>query len=292
MALYEEKCAKRLCELIEAKIKEVQSNRDKLNAEIEEKNKANHKRAKAIGNPTSKVVLRKKFSPFTKKELLEDINKKENCIISEQMFRLYQQGKSYPPVDVMKSLSNYFDVSFGYLAGAEDTRDSQAATIQELLHLDTSAIYTLLSMNDFPDLLKVMNAILSNKYDLRAYLSRISMQIYQDKLQERRLDVLKNILGSSESANEMMINRFSMLLSFYEYIERNYLPYVKESFDSSINDSIQEELRKYNNYDEYEKEMIQDLQFAQDLQPTQDSVTVTVHGSGTITPMDRPEEKP
>ena len=55
------------------------------------------------------------------------------------------------------------------------------------------------------------------------------MQIYQDKLQERRLDVLKNILGSSESANEMMINRFSMLLSFYEYIERNYLPYVKES---------------------------------------------------------------
>ena len=70
MALYEEKCAKRLCELIEAKIKEVQSNRDKLNAEIEEKNKANQKRAKAIGNPTSKVVLRKKFSPFTKKELL------------------------------------------------------------------------------------------------------------------------------------------------------------------------------------------------------------------------------
>ena len=89
MALYEEKCAKRLCELIEAKIKEVQSNRDKLNAEIEEKNKANQKRAKAIGNPTSKVVLRKKFSPFTKKELLEDINKKENCIISEQIGRAH-----------------------------------------------------------------------------------------------------------------------------------------------------------------------------------------------------------
>lgn len=276
MALYEEKCAERLCGLIDAKIKEVQANRDKLNAEIEEKNRANQKYAKATGNPTGTVVLRKRFSPFTKKELLEDINKKENCIISEQMFRLYQQGKSYPPVNVMKSLSNYFDVSFGYLAGADDTRDSQAATIQELLHLDTSAIYTLLSMNDFPDLLKVMNAILSNKYDLRTYLSMISMQIYQDKLQERRLDVLKNILDSSESTNEMMINKFSTLLSFYEYIKRNYLPYVKDSFDSSINDSIQDELWKYNNSDEYEKEMIEDIQFSESMDVAEVKTFATV----------------
>lgn len=108
--------------------------------------------------------------------------------------------------------------------------------------------------------------------------------IYEEAYQTYKQE--KSIGSMSEFDTDILLKKFINVESLSRYLEKHLLPFVKEAFEKRLKTEEATDYWRSYNYDEYEKEMIEDLQFAED------SNLMTADSLGTATPIDKPEEKP
>ena len=278
---YKEIFSERLYNLSEEYVERKKQEIKELNKEIKKQNKEKKNKAKLQMANVNDYQLIPIIKSYSLEKMVEDIENKYPCGINTRNFGLYRRGESFPDDPFMiKSFADFFQVSFAYLYGVSDIPNELNNKVQETIHLNSTAISTLISYNENQTVLTVMNALLSDK-ESSAYLF---MNMYEEAYQTYKQE--KSIGSMGEFDTDILLKKFINAESLSRYLEKHLLPFVKEDFEQRLKLEADHDYWRSFHYDEYEKEMIEDLQFAED------SGSVTADGSGAETPMDKPEEKP
>ena len=272
---YKKIFSERLYELSETYVQRKKQEITEKNKDIDKQNREKKKKAKLQIMNIGDLHLIPKIKSYSLDKMVEDIENRYQCGIDIRNFNLYRKGGSFPSDPYMiKSFADFFQVSFEYMYGFSDIPNELNEKVQETIHLNSTAINTLISYNDNPTVLTVMNALLSDKESSAYLLMNMYEEAYQTYKQE------KSIGSMGEFDTDILLKKFINTESFSRYLEKNLLLFAKEDFKQRIESEADYDNWRSFHYDEYEKEMIQDLQ------STQDS------GSGTITPMDKTEKNP
>lgn len=278
---YKEIFSERLYDLSEKYVQQKKQEIEKRNKEIKKQNQEKKNKAKLQMANVNDYQLIPTIKSYSFEKLVEDIEDKYHCGIDSRNFNLYRKGGSFPSDPYMiKSFADFFQVSFAYMYGFSDIPNELNNKVQEIIHLNSTAISTLISYNENQTVLTVMNALLSDK-ESSAYLF---MNMYEETYQTYKQE--KSIGSMGEFDTDILLKKFINAESLSRYLEKHLLPFVKEDFEQRLKLEADHDYWRSFHYDEYEKEMIEDLQFAED------SGSVIADDSGTETPMDKPEEKP
>lgn len=278
---YKEIFSKRLNDLSEKYVQQKKQEIEERNKEIKKQNKEKKNKAKLQMANVNDYQLISTIKSYSFEKLVEDIEDKCHCGIDSRNFNLYRNGGSFPSDPYMiKSFADFFQVSFEYMYGVSDIPNELNNKVQETIHLNSTAINTLISYNENKTVLTVMNALLSDKESSSYLFMNIFEEAYQTYKQE------KSIGSMSEFDTDILLKKFINVESLSRYLEKHLLPFVKEDFEQRLKSEADYDYWRSYHYNEYEKEMIEDLQFAED------SNLMTADSLGTATPIDKPEEKP
>lgn len=252
---YKEIFSERLYELSEKYVQQKKQEIKERNKEIKKQNKEKKKKAKLQMTNIKDYQLTKTIKTYSLGKMVEDIENKYPCGISTRNFGLYRRGESFPDDPFMiKSFADFFQVSFSYMYGVSDIPNELNNKVQETIHLNSTAISTLISYNENQTVLTVMNALLSDK-ESSAYLF---MNMYEETYQTYKQE--KSIGSMGEFDTDILLKKFINAESLSRYLEKHLLPLVKADFEQRLKSEADHDYWRSLHYDEYEKEMIEDLQ--------------------------------
>ena len=111
---------------------------------------------------------------LTQKELAEELSKrwkeqgrgtgKTGQLLTDKTYKNYEQGKSYPKLETISFIADFYDVSVDYLLGRSDYTRVSNELIGKKLGLNNSAIYGLRIAHDImlPEKRELYNFCLSS----------------------------------------------------------------------------------------------------------------------------------
>ena len=272
---YKKIFSKRLNDLSENYVQRKRQEIAEINKDIDKQNREKKKKAKLQMMNVDDLPLLPTIKSYSLEKLVEDIKDIYSCDIDSRNFNLYRKGDSFPSKPYMiKVFADFFQVSFEYMYGVSDIPNELNNKVQETIHLNSTAINTLISYNENQTVLTVMNALLSDK-EGSAYLF---MNMYEEAYQTYKQEKSIGSMGGFDT--DVLLKKSKMVESLSRYLEKHLLPLVKEDFEQRFKSEAGYEYWRSYHYDEYEKEMIEDL------------TSMTVDCSGTETPMGKTDEKP
>ena len=276
---YKKIFSERLYNLSEEYVQRKKQEIEGLNAEIKKQNKEKKKKAKLQMANINDYQLAKTIKTYSLEKMVKDIEDKYPCGINYRNFNLYRRGESFPDDPYMiKSFADFFQVSFAYMYGVSDIPNELNNKVQETIHLNSTAINTLISYNENQTVLTVMNALLSDK-ESSAYLF---MNMYEESYQTFKQE--SSIGSAGEFDTDILLKKFISAESFSRYLEKHLLPLVREDFIQRLKSETDNDYWREFSSNEYEAEMIEDIQYFQNM-----DVTGT-ETSDTATPIDSAED--
>lgn len=268
---YKEIFSERLYELSETYVQRKKQEIKEKNKDIEKQNKEKKNTAKLQLINVGDIHLIPKIKSYSLDKMVEDIEDRYQCGIDSRNFNLYRKGGSFPSDPYMiKSFADFFQVSFAYMYGVSDIPNELNNKIQESIHLNSTAINTLISYNENQTVLTVMNALLSDK-ESSAYLF---MNMYEETYQTYKQE--KSIGSMGEFDTDILLKKFISAESLSRYLEKHLLPLVKEDFEQRLKLETDNDYWHESHFDEYEKEMIEDIQLSESMDVAEVKTYATV----------------
>lgn len=276
---YKKIFSERLYNLSEEYVQRKKQEIEELNTEIKKQNKEKKKKAKLQLTNINDYQLTKTIKTYSLGKMVKDIENKYPCGISYKNFNLYRRGESFPDNPYMiKSFADFFQVSFAYMYGVSDIPNELNNKVQETIHLNSTAINTLISYNENQTALTVMNALLSDK-ESSAYLF---MNMYEEAYQTFKLE---NSIGSvGEFDTDILLKKFISAESLSRYLEKHLLPLVREDFEQRLKSETDNDYWREFSSNDYEAEMIKDIQYFQSMDVAEAETL------GTTTPINKPKD--
>lgn len=268
---YKKIFSERLYDLSEKYVQQKKQEIEERNKEIKKQNKEKKNKAKLQLTNINDYQLTKTIKTYSLEKMVEDIENKYPCGISTRNFGLYRRGESFPDDPFMiKSFADFFQVSFAYMYGVSDIPNELNNKVQETIRLNSTAISTLISYNENQTVLTVMNALLSDK-ESSSYLF---MNMYEETYQTYKQE--KSIGSMGEFDIDILLKKFVNAESLSRYLEKHLLPLVQEEFEQRIKSEADYDNWRSSHYDEYEKEMIEDMQFSESMDVAEVKTFATV----------------
>lgn len=268
---YKKIFSERLYDLSEKYVQQKKQEIEERNKEIKKQNKEKKNKAKLQLTNINDYQLTKTIKTYSLEKMVEDIENKYPCGISTRNFGLYRRGESFPDDPFMiKSFADFFQVSFAYMYGVSDIPNELNNKVQETIRLNSTAISTLISYNENQTVLTVMNALLSDK-ESSSYLF---MNMYEETYQTYKQE--KSIGSMGEFDIDILLKKFINAESLSRYLEKHLLPLVQEEFEQRIKSEADYDNWRSSHYDEYEKEMIEDMQFSESMDVAEVKTFATV----------------
>ena len=232
---------------------------DKKNKAIEYENRTIEQKNQEIMNRwknqiihDEKPALRKKLKEYTQEQFMKDFEVKYGIPMYRSKFNQYLNGTTCPPANVLRCFADLFHVSYDYLVGNDTVENPSTARIEEFFNLNTDAINTLVSLNDNPVVIAVLNALLADE-QLAEYMF---MNLYEQAYQSYKMKHQPDSYGDYD--NEITLKNLANAISFNRYMEDALMPYMDENFAKRLQDDKNYNYWRTNHFDEYSKDNIVD----------------------------------
>lgn len=252
---YRGKFSDRLGKLTDAYVSKRNKDIARENEDIEQQNKRNYIEYKKKIQKGLKFERIPNIRKYTIKKMLDDIEESYGIEIPYQNFNLYTKNSSFPDLDVIKIFANLFQVSFEYMCGMTDIENEINSKVQEIIHLNSDAINTLIYFRECKEALCILNGLLADAKNSESLFINMYQQMYEFYVESKT----NGNNADFQHMQEFLMKRMQYSEAVNRYIESNTLPFVQEDFDKQLESELNEQHFRNSQYDEYQKEMMNDI---------------------------------
>lgn len=266
---YISKFSSRLDELSVAYINKKDEYRKEQNNIINNRNKENRKKWKALSRPIEIFRPEDTLPKYSINQFCEEVSTIYNVNFPYKNYNLYCKGEAFPDdVSVISALAKTFGVSFEYLYGLSDKENEVTEAVEKIIPLSGDAINTLRCLNGNSYAITVLNAILSNTDDCVEEF----FNIYEQQYQIYKMKALKSNSGNYDY--KIMQEKLIYSELFANFIENHLLPLAESDFNNRLNNDLEVDAYRSQHYDEYEASMIQSITDSYSEEPPTPSIKI------------------
>ena len=238
----------RLAELIDEHLSAKNADIDMQNKSIEAQNKETiDKWKRQIIRSNEKPLGKPKIPKYTKEQFMIDFKTASGISLSRDKLGKYLNGKVTPPERVLHAFAKFFDVSYDYLIGHNVPRNKLTTAVEDHLALNVNAIQTLMSFNNNPIVLSVLNALLSDSRTAEYMFMNMYEQAYQT-YKERQ-----NPESHGDYDTNIIAENIANALSLSKYLENMLIPYMTAEYEQRLQGDLDYKAWVKDHFDEYQR---------------------------------------
>lgn len=267
MTVYKEKLSERLYKLSMEYVDKKEADRKKQNEQIIIRNAEAKKKWKALLRPIEDCPQEELKSKYTIEKFCVDVSSDFGVDLTYKKYKRYIDQEAFPDdPKLIQALAKTFGVSFEYMYGLSDLENEVTASMEKLLPINANAINTLRNLFGHNEAIKILNAILTDAGNCSAELSNM----YEEQYQIYKAKALNNPYDYETTRRRIVSAEL-----FANYIEENLLQTEQQAFEQRLNNDLNEDSYRSNNYEEYVQENIDALNDYYDSEYGKPKVTIT-----------------
>jgi len=203
-----------------------------------------------------KPMLRQKIKNYTQEQFMADFEAKTGIALYRSKLSKYLDGTTCPPETTLYAFANFFHVSIDYLIGNTDIKNPTTASIKEILNLTEDATNTLITCGRNPIVTAVLNALLSDENTAQYMFMNLYEQAYQSYKKKNMPD------SHGDYDADITLRNMANAVTFNRYLEDTLTMYLTPEYAKRLQDDINYEYWRSHHYDEYEADIISNIEEA------------------------------
>lgn len=148
--------------------------------------------------------------------------------------RGWEQGRHTPEIDTIEKICNFFGCSMDYLFMRTDFRNPDDNAISDLVGLDDTALLTLQWAKKDPQIIKVLNHVLSNRILVEKIVTLFASKFFSENCVDIDAEgrAIPHCYIRNENNNEMKYCLVDTISELESWIDRFYKEYEDDQLFS------------------------------------------------------------